>query len=60
MTKLIIIPGETLDRAYERAIERIRVKYHSLPTYLSTTVENVPYHENVEYDGDKPIGKVIG
>lgn len=61
MTKIIIIPEETLDSYYERTGRRFLSKYHSLPTHLPEKIQDdVPYYSNQEYDGDKPIGKVIG
>jgi hypothetical protein len=70
MTKLIIIPEETLDTLYERTILRLREKFSHYPEF-STFVESdwkaigddirrVHADCSKVYKGDKPIGKVVG
>jgi len=67
VTKVIIIPEENLDRYYERTIERLRAKYHSRPTMLSSshTIEqpaslDTPYSQLNYAQSQIPIGKLVG
>jgi hypothetical protein len=67
VTKVIIIPEENLDRFYERTLERFRAKYHSRPSFLSTSKKLIPQSENdiplppAKYSQSHlPMGKMIG
>lgn len=67
MPKVIIIPEENLDRYYQRAVERMRDKYHSRPTMLGgshdckdSSIVDKPCSPLNYAQSQIPIGKLVG